>query len=763
MIEGVLKRSGSWLPTVLVLVVVLIAGSRLVILSLERHADDSRAEAQAVVAQESGALELQLQDLAARARGSREIATNRKAEPPSSDHGQFRIDASGQVVAAQGLDRALAAGLVTEWASSTVSRAARVIGTVRHGSQWILFARAPLAAPDGTAAGWSVAWVELENLLARAHLGRVVAAGYDFTLSEVESDTGRARPFGNSGPTRLGDPARATVQLPAGFAPFSPGTKLELALKPGAGWYPASRLATEIGLLALLTWLVAFGMHDLLHRSQHLKAQLDESKLRQAALGEKLETEIEGRLDLQKSFDHARYHDAFTGLPNRRFFMDQLDRALRDVRARRRHGIAVAVIDIDRFRLVTETLGHAAGDELMVQASQRFEHAVLAAESVLARLEGSQFALLLFDVMTSEAALKIASALQDCLRSPFDLRRHRLSIAAKIGVSCAESGLTRAEDLLREADIALSVAKRSEAVRMAAYSTAMGGDAASLVSLEADLHLAVERNELRLLFQPIVDLRSGQAVGAETLLRWQHPVEGLLRPDKFLSIAEAAGLMVPITRWIISRVCRIASEWRQRLDPGTPFYISVNLSAGALRDPQLAAHVAAALERARVPASLLKFEITEAGLIDNVSEARQGLRRLHDMGIGLMLDDFGTGYSSLNHLELFPFDFVKIDRPFSSRLGSEDANRGIMAAVVQIAQSLGLKAIAEVIETQPVAQALQQMGCAYGQGYFFGAPVEAEDALQRLRSRGPVQVTAISQRPDEQDDSATMVLPVVSR
>jgi diguanylate cyclase (GGDEF)-like protein len=764
MIETILRRSGSWLPTVLVLVVVLLAGSRLVMLSLERHADDARAEARAEVAKESKAVELQLRDLAdrainPRAEKPRAGSTRQKPEANPTGRGEFRIDAGGGVVAAEGLDEALASEIATEWTSVPVQRGARVIGTVRHGSQWFLAARVPLIGSDGLA-GWSVAWAELEQLLARARMGRVVADGYDFTLSEVDSATGRARPFGNSGPTRLSDPVRATVRLPADFVAFSPGAMLELALKPNDGWYPASHLATEIGLLALLAWLVAFGMHDLLHRSQHLKAQLDESKQRQATLGEKLETEIEGRQDLQKSFDHARYHDAFTGLPNRRFFMDQLDRALRDVRARRRHGVAVAVIDIDRFRLVTETLGHAAGDELMARASQRFEHALLGVESVLARLEGSQIALLMFDVMTSEAALKVTGTLQRCLHDPFELRRHRLSIAANIGVSCAESGLTRAEDLLREADIALSVAKRSEGVRMAAFSPAMGGDAASLVSLEADLHLALERNELRLLFQPIVDLRSGQAVGAEVLLRWQHPVEGTLRPDKFLSIAEEAGLMVPITRWIIGRVCRLASEWRQRLDPGTPFYLSVNLSAGALRDPHLADHVASSLERTRVPAALLKFEITEGSLIDNVGEARQVLRRLHDMGIELMLDDFGTGYSSLNHLELFPFDFVKIDRPFMSRFGSEDANRGIMAAVVQIAQNLGLKAIAEAIETQPVAQALQQMGCAFGQGYFFGAPADAEEALQRLRG---ADSTITSPLPETQDDSPTLVLPMISR
>ena len=530
-----------------------------------------------------------------------------------------------------------------------------------------------------------------------------------------------------------------------------------------AGWYPANRVATEIGLLALLAWLVAFGTHDLLHRSQHLKAQLDASQQSQASLGERLENEIEGRMDLQKSFEHARYHDAFTGLPNRRFFMDQLDRALREVRARRRHGVAVAVIDIDRFSLITETLGHAAGDELMVQAAQRFEQAVRGFESVLARLEGSQFALLMFDVLESKAAMKVTGALQDCLRQPFELRRHRLAIAASIGVSCADSGLTRAEDLVREADIALAAAKRAEGgQRMVAYSRTLGGDAASLVSLEADLHLAIERNELRLLFQPIVDLRTGLAVGAEALLRWLHPVEGVLLPDRFLAIAEESGLIVPITRWVISRAGRIAGDWRGRLDPSVPFYLSVNLSAVALRDPNLTEHVGATLARSRLPASVLKFEITESGLIENVAGARQILQRLHDMGIQLMLDDFGTGYSSLNHLELFPFDFVKIDRPFASGPGAEDANRGIMAAVVQIASSLGLKAIAELVETPPVMEALQQMGCQYAQGYLFGMPVESEEALQRIRSRSPVPVLQTMRQPPPVDDSPTLILPVVS-
>ena len=728
MIQAILKRSGTWLPTVLVLIVVLLAGARLVMLSLERHADDDRAAARSALLQARASFEAQLRGLASSA-----------ARPPSNP--------------AASETRAIAKDIQNEWPAATASGDLGEIGVIRHGSQWVVGVR--------TKQGGNIGWSELERLMSKAGVGRLVDAGYDFTFSEVDAGNDRFRSFVSSGPVRLESPVRATVRLPDGFEAVNAGTAFELAVEPSAGWYPANRVATEIGLLALLAWLVAFGTHDLLHRSQHLKTQLDQSQQRQAMLGERLETEIEGRMDLQKSFEHARYHDAFTGLPNRRFFMDQVDRALREVRARRRHGVAVAVIDIDRFSLIIETLGHAAGDELMVQAAQRFEQAVRGVESVLARLEGSQFALLMFDVLTNAAAVKVTATLQECLRSPFELRRHRMSIAASIGVSCVDSGLTRAEDLLREADIALAAAKRNEGQRMIAYSRALGGDAASLVSLEADLHLAIERNELRLLFQPIVDLRSGLAVGAEALLRWQHPVEGLLTPDRFLSIAEESGLIVPITRWVISRAGRIAGDWRRHMDRAIPFYLSVNISASALRDPGLSDHVRATLSRAQLPASVLKFEITEAGLIENVTGARMILQRLHDMGIELMLDDFGTGYSSLNHLELFPFDFVKIDRPFVSRPGAEDANRSIMSAVVQIASSLGLKAIAEVIETQPVAEALQQMGCQYGQGYLFGMPGESEEAFQRIRSRTPVTVIPTRPAPPP-DDSPTMILPPIA-
>jgi EAL domain-containing protein (putative c-di-GMP-specific phosphodiesterase class I) len=380
---------------------------------------------------------------------------------------------------------------------------------------------------------------------------------------------------------------------------------------------------------------------------------------------------------------------------------------------------------------------------------------------VLARWGGDQFAVMILDLASRDAAMNVASLLRGELRSPFDLRRHRLVVAATMGVTWADSGQQRAEDVVREANIALSAAKQHETAKILGYAPNMAGQAANLVSLEADLHVASERHELQLLFQPIVNLHTYKMVGAEALLRWRHPVEGVLAPDRFLGIAEETGLMVPITHWIILRAVRVAEEWRRRLPANQEFFISVNLSPTALRDPDLSQYVASLLRETQLPPSLLKFELTEAALISNVGAARETLDQLHGLGVQLMLDDFGTGYSSLSYLQLFPFDFVKIDRPFVNLMASDQANTGMTAAMLQMAGSLNLTAIAEIVETEEAAQALQAMGCDYAQGYYFSEPIEAEPALQLLRSGQPFQPRPESSatlkiRPLEEDGSPTI-------
>ena len=736
-----LKRHSHWLLATMVAVVVVVAGARLITLSVHERAAQMRSAAQSAVVRHTRLIEAQLQALTDRARAK---ARGTHPVPPGSaipGRGAFWMTATGTLLRAPDADAevAVARALASEWASSGAGApaAAGFFGPVRYGSQWFVAAQAPitLGSGNGSAAAGarSVAYENLDALLVRARFGGLVKEGYDFELVQREPVSHEPRVFLSSHPGTLAEAVTSGIHPPGALLSASPSAYLELAVRPRSGWYPARDLAAEIGLLAVLAWGLAFGTHDLTHTLSRTQAALATARRRLRAANQRLVTEIEQHQTLQQSLEHARYHDPFTGLPNRRYFMDQLDRVLRELRTRRRQRIAIVLIDIDRFTLINDTLGHTAGDELMLQAAQRFAEALEGLECVLARWGSEQLVVLVYDVESIAAAHAITTELQNARQEPFALRQHRIKIGTRIGFTCIDSGLQRAEDALREADVALSVAKRQQNQLTVAYTPGMGGAAVSLVSLEADLHIALERNEFRLLFQPIIDLRGHRVVGAEALLRWQHPVEGLLRPKDFLTIAEEAGVIVPVTRWVIQRVCRLAGEWRRRLPPGVNFYISVNLSAAVLRDPGLRDYVARVLEETRTPTGHLKFELTEGGLISNVSTAREALDALHGMGIELMLDDFGTGYSSLSHLQLFPFDYVKIDRPFVNRTGSEGANNAITSAILQMASSLGLRAVAEVVETQAAAQALLQMGCNFGQGYYFSAPVEAEQALEQLR------------------------------
>jgi diguanylate cyclase (GGDEF)-like protein len=790
------RRELGWIPTLVVLAVVLIAGSRLMYLSVQHHATAARAEASTVLNGYVNKIDPALQRLGTLA--SKQAAAASKAVADTNTFtsldsvplvaNTFWMTTEDRVLIARPKEANAANGIASEWDTAESSRpipGASVLGPLRLGSQWLLAARVPVipAIPGvvSPARGWAVSYVDLDDLISSVHLARLTDAGYDFEVSQVEPRSARTRIFVTSATDPLADAVTIKLRLPNGFQPAAPGSYLQVAILPRTGWYPATELASDIGLLAFLAWLLAFGTHDLSHALQRSRAALAAARARVRTINKQLATEMQQRLSLQETFDHARFHDAFTGLPNRRYFMDQLDRALRDVRTKRRQRVAVIIVDISRFKLVNDMLGHTAGDELMVQAARRFEKSTSVFEGVLARWGGDQFAVLILDVASTEAALGVAGLLQEELRTPFELRRHKLVVTATIGVTAVDSGQQRAEDVVREADIALTVAKRQETAKIVLYTPNMAGQAATLVSLEADLHVALDKHELRLLFQPIVDLKTYRMVGAEALLRWRHPVESVLTPDKFLRIAEEAGLMVPITRWVILRVVKLAGEWLRRLPASQKFFVSVNMSPTALRDPGMVEYIGSLLRETQLPPSVLKFEITEAALISNVGAARETLERLNAMGIGLMLDDFGTGYSSLSYLQLFPFDFVKIDRPFVNTGPQDTANTGMMNAMVQMAGSLNLKAIAEIIETETAARALQEMGCDFGQGYYFSEPIEAELALQRLRTQHPFQPPAaqtgtyapvaapattsdetVAVRPLDVDDSPTIMIPATS-
>jgi diguanylate cyclase (GGDEF)-like protein len=777
-----LKHLSRWLPATLVAAVVLLAGARLITLSMRDHAAQMRTAAQSRVASEARVIEGELQALADRTRDQARGVPRARAQGTHSAQasgagpgpGAFWMTAGGTVVSGGDADTAASRALANEWAVTGAGARGPtgIFGPVRYGSQWMIAAYAALEgrpAKEGAASpAWAVGYESLDALLVRAGFGRLVKDGYDFQITQLDPLTHKARELFGSRPDMPADAAASAIHPPAAFSPPGARAYLHLALRPRAGWFPTRDLVTKTGLLLLLAWTFVFGAHELTASLRRTQSALVQVRKRLHAVNERLMAEIEQHQELQRSLEHARHHDPFTGLPNRRYFMDQLDRALREVRTRRRQRIALVLIEIDRFKLINDTLGHTAGDELMLQAAQRFAKALTGMQCVLAHWEGGQLALLLYDVISPEAAQAVAGKLLGVRQEPFKLRQARLSVAARIGLTCIDSGLQRTEEALREADIALSFAKRQPAQPIMAYTPGMGGAAVSLVSLEADLHIALDRRQFRLLFQPIVDLRGRRVVGAESLLRWRHPVEGVLTPEKFLPIAEEAGVIVPVTRWVIQRVCRLAAEWRQRLPQAIDFYLSVNLSAAALRDPGLREYVAQVLQDTHTAPRHLKFELTEVGLISNVSAARELLNGFHSMGIELMLDDFGTGYSSLSYLQLFPFSYVKIDRPLVNWTGSERSNNAITSAILQMTSNLGLRAVAEVVETQAAAQALQRMGCDFGQGYFFCEPVEAEEALRQLRTyTGPPAVVPVVRAAGAQaavaevagDYSPTLVLP----
>ena len=759
----------------LVLAVVLSAGGRLIYLSAERHAALARVAAAGVGAAYVKKIAPPLQALfavasrqAALAGGSEAVAAGSSAAAMHPIADTFWMTADDGVLSAPTAEAAIASGIASEWKSAEAGGAlasSAVLGPMRLGSEWLIAMRAPVPTENvhgaSSAARWAVAYADLDELIAGAHLGRLVDAGYDFQLSQTEPRSAAPRIFVSSATDPLADTVGTRLALPAPAA--VPGSYLELSIRPRTGWFPSGLLVSEVALLAFLGWLLAFGAQQMTHELQRAREALATSRRRLHSINQQLANEMQQRLQLQETFDHARFHDTFTGLPNRRYFMDRLDRMLREVRTKRRRRVAVIIVDISRFELINHLLGHTAGDDLMAQVARRFEESMSAVEGTLARWGGNQFAVLLPDVVFVEAALELAEKLQEQLRSPFNLRRHQLIVSATLGVSSTDSGQERAEDIVREADIALSVAKQQESTKAMLFAPSMGGQAANLVSLDADLHLALEKHQLRLLFQPIVDLRTSKMVGAEALLRWRHPVEGLLGPERFLRNAEEAGLMIAITRWVIRRAIDAAVHWRRHLRADQKFYVSVNLSPSAVRDPELAEYVASLLQEKKLLPASLKFELTESALVGNVAATRENLTRLHDMGVQLMLDDFGTGYSSLSNLQLFPFDFVKIDCPFVDNRGVFQANMSMVAAMIQLAGSLDLTPVAEIVEGEAAAASLKAMGCRYGQGYFFCAPIDGEAALQRLRSQlsfEPAQATpeVVVTSPPAKDGSQTLIM-----
>ncbi len=439
------------------------------------------------------------------------------------------------------------------------------------------------------------------------------------------------------------------------------------------------------------------------------------------------------RHDVQSRLAAQAHHDTLTGLPNRNLFGELLEHALRRAQ---RSGSAVAVLflDLDRFKLVNDSRGHDAGDVLLGAVARRVE-SVLRPGDVVARFGGDEFTVLCEDLQpdtAGEQAINVAERLVDALRDPFTVDGDELFVGVSVGIAVGVTGLEPPDALLRDADAAMYLAKERGRGRCEVFDETMRAQARERFDVENALHRAVAREEIRVFFQPVIDLATGSCIGVEGLVRWQHPERGLLGPGEFLRPAEETGLVVPIGEIVLDLACRRAVEWLGMVPDRSRFRVSVNCSSRQLLHVDLPDLVADVLERTGLPAGALCIEITESAVMDDREAGLLAVKALKALGVQVCVDDFGTGYSALGYLRDFPIDEVKIDRTFVSRLGDEAEESAIVAAIVSLGHGLGVRVTGEGVETPEQVTVLRSLGVDAAQGFLFAPPQPAADLTPLL-------------------------------
>jgi diguanylate cyclase (GGDEF)-like protein/PAS domain S-box-containing protein len=447
-------------------------------------------------------------------------------------------------------------------------------------------------------------------------------------------------------------------------------------------------------------------------------------------------TDVTHRKVAEEQLAHRAFYDPLTNLPNRSLFLDRLRHALRRATRRKDYAFAVLFLDIDRFKLINDSLGHMAGDRLLVMIARRLEVSLRPGDSV-ARLGGDEFTVLLDDIKDITDATTVAERIQKELSTPFDVGGQEIYTSSSIGIACSTTGYQRPEDVLRDADTAMYRAKARGRARHALFDTAMHAHVVRQLQLEAELRRAIERDEMFVQYQPIVSLETGRVSGVEALARWRSTERGLVEPSEFIAVAEETGLIQSLGRWVLRQACLEANQWRTKNPTIGPCSLSVNLSSKQLSQPDLASVIGEVLDQTGLPAELLQLEITESAILEHPEAAAVTLKRLKELGVRLSIDDFGTGYSSLSYLQRFPIDSLKIDRSFVQHLGVERAIDGddarIVRAIVMIGRNLGKQVIAEGVETADQLQLLRDVGCDFAQGFFFAKPLDGESCRNLLR------------------------------
>ncbi len=430
---------------------------------------------------------------------------------------------------------------------------------------------------------------------------------------------------------------------------------------------------------------------------------------------------------------HA-FHDALTNLPNRKHFTDRLKQAIFYSKQRTDYMFAVLFLDLDRFKIVNDSLGHMVGDQLLIAMAQRLMLCLRPGDT-MARLGGDEFTILLDDVQDFANAKLVVECIQRALSLPFDLDGHEVFSTVSIGIAVSATGYDCPEDVLRDADIAMYRAKALGKARYEVFDTDMHRRFVTLLRLEMDLRRALERQEFRVYYQPIVSLATGHITGFEALLRWQHPRRGLVPPSEFITLAEETGLIIAIDRWVLREAYRQMRRWQARLGNKLPLSLSVNLSSKQFSQLDLIEHIDQTLREQGMYAHSLKLELTESMVMENAEITAAMLADLRALDVRVSIDDFGTGYSSLSYLQRFPVDTLKIDRSFIQGIGTDGENTEIIRAIMALAHNLGMEVIAEGIETAEQLAHLRALECEYGQGYYFARPIDSETAYQLLAAR----------------------------
>jgi predicted signal transduction protein with EAL and GGDEF domain len=468
--------------------------------------------------------------------------------------------------------------------------------------------------------------------------------------------------------------------------------------------------------------------------------------------------DITERKRAEEKLAHQSFHDGQTDLPNRALFLDRLHRAITVSRRHSDFRFAVLFIDIDEFKVFNDSLGHAAGDALLMQIAQRLLGSLRGAdtisrpqpgdstepvvgESTLARPGGDEFTVLIEELHDPSDAIRVAERIQQRLAMPFDLNGQEIVLTVSIGIAFSSNAGAEAQDVLRDAEIAMYRAKSAGKARCEVFDHAVHAGAIKRLQLETDLRKALELNQFRVYYQPIVSLRNAQIVGFETLSRWQRP-EGLVMPEDFIAVADETGIILPINRQLLYEACRQLRFWQALFPSDPPLTINVNITPKEFAQPDLASQIGKTLQETGLDPCCLNLEITETIAMADAERSAVVMSELKALGVRLDIDDFGTGYSSLSRLQRFPVDTLKIDRSFISRMDTDVETREIVRIIVMLAHGLRLKVVAEGVETQAQANLLKDIGCELAQGYLYSRPAPAETIEQLLRKSHSASVPA---------------------